>query len=844
MSWVHPDDFEQALYEALEPDTNLGQLCLALAPATRIEPLMLRNTRLKFCPNSDASLENTFWYGDFISSRSARSVTLYPGLARRLLEYAAGKDKRVLDYIKHIELLITHWHELDRVEFNLRLASLDALDHDADLESQYQTFFNYAYTLKQKRRDESQPHGEEYELARRIKGILPGYSDMLPDSPENGWLRQYASALLGDFSGDLVRTQVWQATIPNWLIELFPRKEVCQVRLQLFPGGLYCLEDDAEEGMVLGLTYSLPAPVRLNYDALGQRVEHWEHLRPNSIISLKSDVNELRITTLTGQSYVIKSTEGSVDGIGSSEIIYIEYSSPDAEMAWQLHDMLSRYGLKAEVALYDPLEKSIELIPEKYGLLIRLWSRRHVSTVFGEDDPYVWPFYGRRTLLVQLDETPLPNFQANNSPPLNTIRWGDQEDNQELIEVIKALLADETLEDTSNTVEETEVDVEALLAELNDPQTLPPRRRDIGDILAEIGDPRPGVGVKASVVEVSTEKDSLYQIEYIPDFLLDCKVDDLGELLPGPTLIHLKGEKADPLFVAVLLRGNDTSGFLAIQKLLSNFRSQELPRSISIFIGNIEAAKYDVPTLDHQEDYSRIWPREEYVSRFKEAKITHDVYREMLKRKPFASIHLFNQARFSPPYAIINKLNNRFCHLAGLFSRTVIYSLFSNGTQAMSFAEFCPSVSLECGEPGNQYSIDHAVEMLNACLQLTNIPNGEFRYGDLDIDLYHKVAEVRFNADIQVASQYIRFDPQFAHSNFQQVPAGSMIGRASGKLLPIDVLTKDGHIITGDYFLNSGNEIRLKKSILPIGITAQEKGNETNDICSLIEAMDESDVVV
>jgi hypothetical protein len=43
-------------------------------------------------------------------------------------------------------------------------------------------------------------------------------------------------------------------------------------------------------------------------------------------------------------------------------------------------------------------------------------------------------------------------------------------------------------------------EVDRLLAELQIPQTLPPRRLAIGDRLAEIGDPRPGVGVREYVV--------------------------------------------------------------------------------------------------------------------------------------------------------------------------------------------------------------------------------------------------------------------------------------------------------------------------------------------------------
>ena len=79
----------------------------------------------------------------------------------------------------------------------------------------------------------------------------------------------------------------------------------------------------------------------------------------------------------------------------------------------------------------------------------------------------------------------------------------------------------------------------------------------------------------------------------LPEGLLDKNAHELHEALSGPTLIHLSGIKSRPLFVSVLLHGNETTGWEAIRQYLSEHLSEEqetgtvLPRAMSLFIGNI-----------------------------------------------------------------------------------------------------------------------------------------------------------------------------------------------------------------------------------------------------------------
>ncbi len=53
----------------------------------------------------------------------------------------------------------------------------------------------------------------------------------------------------------------------------------------------------------------------------------------------------------------------------------------------------------------------------------------------------------------------------------------------------------------------------------------------------------------------------LEQLDHVPDGLLDVAPELLHTVLPSSTLIHLKGKQQAPLFISVLLHGNETTGF-------------------------------------------------------------------------------------------------------------------------------------------------------------------------------------------------------------------------------------------------------------------------------------------
>ena len=94
----------------------------------------------------------------------------------------------------------------------------------------------------------------------------------------------------------------------------------------------------------------------------------------------------------------------------------------------------------------------------------------------------------------------------------------------------------------------------------------------------------------------------LKELDHLPVGLLDLDATQLISMLPGPTLIHLAGRREPSLFVTVLMHGNETTGWEAVQSLLRRYlvgdSLGELPRGLSLFISNVSAAQFGLRSLD------------------------------------------------------------------------------------------------------------------------------------------------------------------------------------------------------------------------------------------------------
>jgi len=327
------------------------------------------------------------------------------------------------------------------------------------------------------------------------------------------------------------------------------------------------------------------------------------------------------------------------------------------------------------------------------------------------------------------------------------------------------------------------------------------------------------------------------QIESYPNALLSCAAKDLHALFPQPTLLHLPGKNPQPIFISILLHGNETTGFMAIQRLLNKYVQLALPRSLSVFFGNTRAAALGLRRLDSQPDYNRIWPGTE-LAHCPETHIASQIVDIMRSKKVFASIDVHNNTGLNPHYACINKLDNRYLQLANLFGRLVVYFLRPLGVQSAAFAEICPAVTLECGRPGQQYGVDHAFAYLNDCLHLTELATHPVH--SQDIDLFHTTAQVKIKEDRSFSfsdtSSDLLFDQQLERMNFTEIAAGTSLGILQDmSSIPLLATDEQGENVTEQYFKTENMQLQLKKNTMPSMLTLDEHVIRQDCLCYLME---------
>lgn len=330
----------------------------------------------------------------------------------------------------------------------------------------------------------------------------------------------------------------------------------------------------------------------------------------------------------------------------------------------------------------------------------------------------------------------------------------------------------------------------------------------------------------------------LTELDHLPAGLLELPATELHKVLGGPTLIHLQGLNPQPLFVTVLQHGNETTGWDAVRRLLkSHYEFDQLPRSLSILIGNTHAAQHRLRRLDEQLDYNRCWPggRHEDSDIGKMFQQVTDRVRSLL---PIAAIDFHNNTGLNPHYAAINRIRPEFLRLASYFSSKVVFFTMPTGTQSLSLSRFCPSVTLECGQAGEIHGTDHSMGFLETCLHLGDISTEPV--GPEDVHLFHMVATVRVNEDALFGFGHVPTDITFRENldvlNFQELSAGISLGAVNGgPAQPLVATNIDGEDVTREYFRFDRGQIETVRDIMPSMLTPDRRVIQQDCLCYLMD---------
>lgn len=347
-----------------------------------------------------------------------------------------------------------------------------------------------------------------------------------------------------------------------------------------------------------------------------------------------------------------------------------------------------------------------------------------------------------------------------------------------------------------------------------------------------------------------TESQELKLVELTewPVGLYDVPAVLIEQVLSQPTLIHLPGIANEPIFVSVLLHGDEDVGLKAIQQVLHGCRGQVLPRALSVFVGNVAAATAGVRFLPHQLDFNRVWPHPQQALSHPEHRLMREVVDRMADRRVAASIDLHNNTGLNPYYSCLCSLDPEHMQLATLFGNRAMYFTRPLGVQTAAFSQFCPSITCECGPIGDTGGVQAAATLIE---RLIALGPGQLRQllpaVPPTLELYRTVGTWRIlpQATLDFNSRstsvvYLR--PDLDRLNFQCLTVGTELGQVSVGLDDcMEVRDELGRLVT-DKFLTCDQDgtVRLNCSVIPSMFTTSQAAIRQDCVGYFLENVSQS----
>jgi succinylglutamate desuccinylase len=264
----------------------------------------------------------------------------------------------------------------------------------------------------------------------------------------------------------------------------------------------------------------------------------------------------------------------------------------------------------------------------------------------------------------------------------------------------------------------------------------------------------------------------------LPDQVRTIALSAITSVVPEPTVFYLEGRRKEPLFVSTLLHGNEPSGFLGLQAILRRYEHRELPRSLIILIGNVEAARASCRMLPGQPDFNRIW--KQHPSTLGQA--AGQLLEELRSTRLFAAVDIHDNTGTNPPYACVSKLETPDLQMAALFNHIAVYFTCPDSTLSVNLAAFCPAVTIECGQAGSAEGAERAAAFIDALMHLDHFPSRP--PADNDLTLFRTVARMKVRPDLAIetgtgfaAGKFV-LPPELDHLNFTRLEQGTLLGFA------------------------------------------------------------------
>jgi hypothetical protein len=326
----------------------------------------------------------------------------------------------------------------------------------------------------------------------------------------------------------------------------------------------------------------------------------------------------------------------------------------------------------------------------------------------------------------------------------------------------------------------------------------------------------------------------------LPDAFFDISYRDIKKVFDKPTLAHLKGSKDPALFISILLHGNEFSGLEIMQEVLKKYKDTQryaLPRSIWLFVGNVEAASQGLRRLDDEQDFNRAWPGTTEPGTVT-AKLISEVMGRITEDELFAAIDLHNNTGKNPPYGCISVVNEKNKYLSSFFNHIAMVFHTPKGVSTMAFDDICPAITLECSTPGNRLGIDRAVALIDDLMHMDHFPEKPLPSHDLQLVHNHAVLKIAENVDFGFEDEKGNFDltlvENFDRHNFTRLETSEVFAYTTLHK-PLIATAEDGTDITDELVQNDNGALSLKKPLMPAMITLDKRIIVQDCLCYLLE---------
>ncbi len=336
---------------------------------------------------------------------------------------------------------------------------------------------------------------------------------------------------------------------------------------------------------------------------------------------------------------------------------------------------------------------------------------------------------------------------------------------------------------------------------------------------------------------------SLQILESLPCGMVDLPAPKLHEVLDGPTLIEIEGDRHPGVFVSVLLHGNEVGGWDAVRRLLKSLQGRSPQRAMSLFVGNVQAARAGVRHLDDQPDFNRVWNG--HVDH-PLADTARRVTEHMRAKGCFASIDIHNNSGVNPCHVCISKLDWYTLRVGSMFAPVTVLVDYPSSIQTAAFSDFCPSVTLEAGRIGDGEGISRTFAMLESMLAIDSLDDVAVGDGS-GASLYRTLARIELPSNCQFefasdpdepALSDISLSTEIESRNFELLPKGTFFARlpCAGEP-PLVITSRQGEVDVEEYFEVRGDSVRLARDLIFSMYTTRAESVRQDCLCYLMESI-------